>query len=332
MMKKKISVMTPCYNEELNVENIYQAIKETFAKQDKYDYEHIFIDNCSKDRTVEILRGIAQKDKNVKLILNYKNFGQANSPFYAILQCYGDAVVVFACDLQDPPDLILEFIKKWEQGHDIVIGVKNNAQESFFINSLRKLFYFIMSKISEKDHIDNFSGYGLYDQSFVQVLRKLDIAYPYFRGLVAEYSRNRCEIAYTQSKRRKGKSSNNLYTLYEIAMLGIVNQSKLPLRLASFIGFIVAGLSLAVSIGYFVYKILYWDQFELGMAPLVIGLFFFSAIQLAFVGILGEYISLIFTEVKKDPLVIEKERVNFTDSEIEQAKKSISVAREKHLT
>ena len=309
--KKLISIVTPCYNEAENVFELYTQIKSEFNNLPKYSYEHIFIDNDSKDNTVNILKEIASKDKNVKLIINARNFGHIRSPYYALLQAKGDAAIMMVADFQDPPALIKEFLTKWEEGNKIVLGIKNNSKENKIMFFIRKVFYKIIANISETEQIKNFTGFGLYDKKFIDVLRSLDEPYPYFRGLVAELGFNRIEIPYTQPKREKGKTKNNFYTLYDMAMLGFVNHSKVPLRLASFIGFIVALLNIIVAIGYTIYKLLFWDNFQVGMAPLVIGIFFFGGVQLFFLGIIGEYIGAIFTQVKKRPLVIEKERINF---------------------
>lgn len=309
---KKISILTPCYNEEGNVEELYKQVKAQFeALKDKYTYEHIFIDNASQDKTVEILKGIAAKDKNVKIIVNASNFGHIRSPFHGLKQCYGDAVMLMVADLQDPPELIPEFLTKWEEGHKVVVGVKNKSKENPIMYGIRKLFYTMVRKMSETPMIDNFTGFGLYDKAFVDVLRATDDPYPYMRGFVAEFGGDIATVYYTQPKREHGKTSNNFYKLYDMAMLGFVNHSKVPLRLAVFIGFAIAALSLAVALFYLIYKLCYWDSFQLGNAPLVIGLFFFSAVQLIFIGILGEYIGAIHTQVRKRPLVMEKERVNF---------------------
>ena len=309
---KKISILTPCYNEEGNVEELYKQVKAQFeALKDKYTYEHIFIDNASQDKTVEILKGIAAKDKNVKIIVNASNFGHIRSPFHGLKQCYGDAVMLMVADLQDLPELIPEFLTKWEEGHKVVVGVKNKSKENPIMYGIRKLFYTMVRKMSETPMIDNFTGFGLYDKAFVDVLRATDDPYPYMRGFVAEFGGDIATVYYTQPKREHGKTSNNFYKLYDMAMLGFVNHSKVPLRLAVFIGFAIAALSLAVALFYFIYKLCYWDSFQVGNAPLVIGLFFFSAVQLIFIGILGEYIGAIHTPVRKRPLVIEKERINF---------------------
>jgi len=311
-MKKKISILTPCYNEEGNVEELYCQVKAQFdALSDQYTYEHVFIDNASKDRTVEVLKGIATKDKNVKIIVNAANFGQVRSPFYGLKQCYGDAVMLMVSDLQDPPELIPKLLAKWEEGHKVVACVKNKSKENPVVYGLRKLFYTTVRKMSETPLIDNFYGFGLYDKSFIDLLRQTDDPYPYLRGFVAEFGGDIAIVYYTQPKRLHGKTSNNLYKLYDIAMSGFVNHSKVPLRLATFIGFVIAALSLGVALFYFIYKLCFWNDFQLGNAPLVIGLFFFSAVQLIFIGILGEYIGAIHTQVRKKPLVVEKERINF---------------------
>jgi len=308
---KFISVVTPCYNEEENVERVYKEVKMVFESLGGYTYEHIFIDNASRDRTVPKLKAIAENDKNVKVIVNSRNFGHIRSPYYAYLQATGDAVIAIAADLQDPPSMIADFVKKWEEGYKIVIGVKKKSKENLFMFQIRKLYYNLINRIAETEHIKNFTGFGLYDRSFIDILRRLDEPYPYFRGLVAELGSERIEIEYEQPERKKGKTKNNFYVLYDIAMLGFVNHSKVPLRLASFAGFVGAFLSLIVAIGYFVYKLLYWFEFRVGIAPLVIGFFFFASVQLFFIGMVGEYIGAIYTQVKKRPLVIEKERINF---------------------
>ena len=264
---KKISILTPCYNEEGNVEELYKQVKAQFeALKDKYTYEHIFIDNASQDKTVEILKGIAAKDKNVKIIVNASNFGHIRSPFHGLKQCYGDAVMLMVADLQDPPELIPEFLTKWEEGHKVVVGVKNKSKENPIMYGIRKLFYTMVRKMSETPMIDNFTGFGLYDKAFVDVLRATDDPYPYMRGFVAEFGGDIATVYYTQPKREHGKTSNNFYKLYDMAMLGFVNHSKVPLRMAVFIGFAIAALSLAVALFYFIYKLCYWDSFQVGNA------------------------------------------------------------------
>lgn len=308
---KLISIVTPCYNEEENVEILYKEIKRNFDKLPQYDYEHIFIDNHSQDKTVDILKRIAAQDKRVKIIVNARNFGHIRSPYHGLLQANGDCVILIVADLQDPPELIPEFLNKWEEGYKIVTAVKKKSRENPFMFLLRKIYYNILAKFSEGEQIKNFTGFGLYDKSFIEIIRKIDDPYPYFRGLISEIGFQTTSVEYIQPKRLHGKTKNNFYTLYDMGMLGFVNHSKLPLRLASFIGFSVAILSLCVAIVYFIYKLIYWDDFNVGTAPLVIGLFFFSSIQLFFIGIIGEYIGAIHTQVRKRPLVIERERINF---------------------
>lgn len=308
---KRISILTACYNEEENIRELYRQVKDVCSPLVSYEFEHIFIDNASTDNTVNILREIAAHDKSVKVILNARNFGHIRSPYHGLLQCRGDAVISIVADLQDPPEMIPAFIKKWEEGYKIVIGVKRKSKENPMMFLLRKSFYNIIERISETEQIKNFTGFGLYDNSFMNVLRSLNDPYPYFRGAIAELGFARIEIPYIQPKREKGKTKNNFYTLWDMAMLGFVNHSKLPLRLASFIGFGVSLISLMVAIGYMIYKLFFWYSFQVGMAPLVIGIFFLGGVQLFFLGIIGEYIGAIFTQVKKRPLVIEKERINF---------------------
>jgi glycosyltransferase involved in cell wall biosynthesis len=311
MKRKHISIVTPCYNEEDNVREIYERIKKVFSDLRDYTYEHIFIDNASHDKTVEILKDIAQEDNHVKVIVNTRNFGHIRSGYYALLQSSGDAVIGLASDLQDPPELITEFIKKWEDGYKIVIGVKGKSEESPIFFAIRKLYYNIIGKLSEVNLVKNFTGFGLYDKKVIEILRQIDDPYPYFRGLICDIGYERAEIPYVQPVRKRGFTKNNFYTLYDIGMLGITNHSKVPLRLAAMTGFVVAFLSLTVAFGYFLYKLIFWDSFSLGIAPLVIGMFFFGSVQLFFIGIIGEYIGSIHTQVLKRPLVIEKTRINF---------------------
>ena len=308
---KLISIVTACYNEEDNVRELYQQVKEVFSKLPANHYEQIFIDNASKDRTVPILKEIAAKDKNVKIIANTRNFGHIRSPFHGLLQTSGDAVISMVADLQDPPSLIPELIKKWEEGYKIVIGVKKQSKESRLMFTIRKLFYSIIGTLSEIEQVKNFTGFGLYDKRIIEILRSIDDPYPYFRGLIADIGYDICRIEYVQPKRKKGRTKNNFYSLYDMAMLGITNYSKIPLRLATFLGFCAAALSFLIALGYLIYKLVFWQRFQLGIAPLVIGIFFFSAVQLFFIGIIGEYIGAIHTQVLKRPLVIEKERINF---------------------
>lgn len=308
---KFISVVTGCFNEEENVLELYQQVKNVFNHLDGYTYEHIFIDNASQDKTVPLLKSIAQKDHNVKVIVNTRNFGHIRSPYHAVLQASGNAVIAMSSDLQDPPAMIHDFLRKWEEGYKIVIGVKSKSKESPFFYAVRSLYYRIIGRLSDIALVKDFTGFGLYDRSVVEILKKIDDPYPYFRGLICDIGYERAEIEYTQDTRKRGITKNNFYTLFDLAMLGITNHSKVPLRLATMTGFSVALLSLLVALGYFIYKLIFWDNFSVGIAPLVIGLFFFSSVQLFFIGIIGEYIGSIHTQVLKRPLVIEKERINF---------------------
>ena len=309
--KALISVVTPCYNEEDNVEEVYQQVKEVFARQNKYRYEHIFIDNASKDRTTPILRGLAAGDKNVKVILNTRNFGHIRSPYYGLLQAGGDAVISVVADLQDPPEMIPDFLHAWEQGYKIVLAQKQKSEESRLFFTVRCAYYYLVRKLADIELLDNVTGFGLYDRVVVEALRRIDDPYPYFRGLICDLGYERFMIPFTQPTRKRGLTKNNFYSLYDLAMLGITNHSKVPLRLAALSGFFIGALSLLVALIYFAYKLIFWDNFQVGIAPLVIGIFFFSAVQLFFTGILGEYIGAVHTQVLKRPLVIEKERINF---------------------
>jgi glycosyltransferase involved in cell wall biosynthesis len=309
--KIHIVVVTPCFNEEPNVKPLYEAIKEVFRQLPRYTYSHLFIDNASSDRTVEVLREIAAGDQQVKVIVNARNFGHIRSPYHGILQADGDAVISIAADFQDPPSLIPEFLAKWEQGFKIVLGVKEESDESRLMYALRSGYYRLVSKLADIDLPRHVTGFGLYDRRVIEILRRIDDPYPYFRGLIADIGFESYKIAYRQPNRRFGITKNNFYTLFDLAMLGITNHSKVPLRIATMTGFVMSGISLLVAFGYLVAKLLFWDWFTVGIAPLIISLFFFSSVQLFFVGILGEYIGAIHTQVQKRPLVIEKERINF---------------------
>ncbi|MGZ8173652.1 MULTISPECIES: glycosyltransferase family 2 protein [Methylobacter] len=312
--KKLISIVTPCYNEEDNIEELYQRVAEVMATQ-PYDYEHICIDNCSTDETVNKIKKIALDDKRLKLIVNARNFGHIRSPYYAILQSRGDACVLIASDLQDPPEIIAEFIKKWEQGYKTVLAVKPESEESPVMFGLRKAYYRLIGRISEVPLVRNATGAGLFDRAVIDILRSIQDPYPYFRGLLCEIGFPIALVPFKQPRRRGGVTKNNFYTLYDIAMLGITNHSKVPLRLMTIGGFLLSFLSLLVALTFFVAKLVYWDSFQLGTAPLLIGVFFFGAIQTFFIGVLGEYIGSIHTQVRNMPLVVEMERVNFEKNE-----------------
>jgi glycosyltransferase involved in cell wall biosynthesis len=308
---KKISIVTGCYNEEGNLQEFYDRLLAVFRQLPDYTYEIVVADNCSTDRSREILREIASKDPQFKVILNAGNFGHIRSPFNALLQATGDAVVCLCSDLQDPPEKITDFVKQWETGYQVVCGVKPQSQENPLIFRIRRLYYHLLTNCSETPQIQNFTGFGLYDRKVVEAIKKFHEPYPYFRGLVSEIGFRRVEVPFVQAMRKHGKTKNNFFTLYDIAMIGFVNHTKLPLRLAAFVGFFLAFCSLIVAIVYFFYKLLFWQTFNLGLAPLVIGLFFFASVQLIFIGIIGEYIGAIWTQVKNKPLVIEEERINF---------------------
>ena len=308
---KTISVVTPCYNEEHNVRELHAQIKAAFAKLPGYSYEHICIDNASKDRTVEVLRELARDDKSLKVIVNARNFGHIRSPHHALLQAKGDAAILMASDLQDPPSLIPEFVKKWEEGYKVVLGIKTTSDESPVMFFIRKAYYDLIGRLSEIELAKNNTGFGLYDRAVLDVLRSVDDPYPYFRGLVCDIGFEQARIPYNQARRRRGITKNNFYTLYDMAMLGITNHSKIPLRLATIFGFGMSALGFLLAFGYLIAKLAFWNKFTLGTAPILIGFFLFSSVQLFFIGILGEYIGAIHTQILKRPLVVEKERINF---------------------
>ena len=308
--KKLISIVTPCYNEEENIDELYQRIAAVMASQ-PYDYEHICIDNASTDGTVRKIKEIAAQDKRVKLIVNARNYGHIKSPYYAILQSRGDACVLIASDLQDPPEMIAEFIKKWEEGFKTVLAVKPESEESSNMFFLRKTYYRFISKISEVPLVQNATGAGLFDRVVVDIMRNIQDSYPYFRGLLCEIGFPIARVEFKQPRRKRGITKNNFYTLYDIAMLGITNHSKVPLRLMAMSGFLLSILSMLVAFIFLIAKLVYWDSFQLGTAPILIGIFFFGAVQTFFIGVLGEYIASIHTQVRKMPLVVELERINF---------------------
>lgn len=307
---KKISIVTPCYNEEDNIYNLYSCVKGIF-KDLHYEYEHLFIDNCSTDKTVGILEDIATVDKNIKIIVNSRNFGVVRSPWHGLLQTEGDASIILCADFQDPPEMIPDFIKKWEEGYKIVLGRKTKSKENKFVYFLRTSYYKFIRNISEVEMLDHVTGYGLYDKSVIEIFKKLKEPYPYGKGIISEIGFEKAIIEYTQPKRERGVTKNNFYTLYDIAMLGIISNSKVPLRVATIFGFGMGVLCLAVALIYLILKLIYWERFDAGIAPILIGVFFFSSVQLFFLGIIGEYIGVLLTRVTDRPHVIEKKRVNF---------------------
>lgn len=308
---KKISLVSPCFNEEENLPEFHRRLTEVMKAHPEYDYEILWADNRSTDSTRDVIRRICAEDRHVKAIFNSANFGHIRSPYHAMLAADGDAVVTLCADLQETPEVIHDFIREWENGAKVVCGVKSKSRENPLMFFLRCCYYKIIKTFSDTPQIENFTGFGLYDRVVIGALKRFTEPYPYLRGLIAEIGFERVEVFYEQQARLRGKSKNNLFTLYDLAMMGFVNHTKLPLRLAAFTGFVLAGFSLLAALGYFVYKLLFWDSFSVGIAPLVIGIFFFSSVQLIFIGIIGEYIGAIWTQVKNKPLVIEEERINF---------------------
>ncbi len=314
MNKKTISVMIPCYNEEENVRAIYEAVRAQLAAL-PYDYEILFIDNKSQDGTRGLIRQICAEDKRVKAIFNVKNFGQFNSPYYGMLQTTGDCTITMCADFQDPPEMIPRLVAAWEEGYKIVIGRKTKSRENALVYWLRGCYYKLIKKMSSTDQIEQFTGFGLYDKSFIHTLRELKDPTPFIRGIVAELGPERKEIEYEQPRRRAGKTHNNWYTLYDAAMLSFTSYTKAGLRLATFFGFIIAGVSFLIGLFYLFAKLFFWQSFTAGYAPMMIATFFMDGVQLAFLGFLGEYVMSINARVMNRPLVVEEERINFTPAQ-----------------
>lgn len=313
---KKISIMIPCYNEVENVEAISRAVIEIFEKElSQYDYEILFIDNASNDGTRDKIETICLQNKKIKAIFNVTNFGQFNSPFYGMCQTTGDCTIAMCCDFQDPPEMIPMFVREWEKGHKIVSGIKTSSKESGVIYFLRTVYYRMIRNMSSVKMIEHFTGFGLYDKTFIALLKELDDPIPFLRGIVAEYGGgfNMVELEYEQPKRRAGKTHNNFYSLYDAAMLSITSYTKVGLRLATFLGFACSAVSIVVAVVYVVMKLLYWDRFTVGTAPLTIGVFIIGGIQLFFIGLIGEYILNINTRVIHRPIVVEEKRINFDE-------------------
>lgn len=311
-LKQTISVMIPCYNEEKNVEAIYTAVKKLFAEQlSKYCYEILFIDNHSQDNTRNIIRKICTEDKNVKAIFNVTNFGQFNSPYYGLCQTTGACSIMMCADFQDPVELIPQMVHQWEQGHSVVTMVKTSSKENGIIYTLRTLYYKAIKAMSNVQQIEHFTGFGLYDKSFINILRGIKDPTPFLRGIVAEYAPDHLEISYEQQKRRAGKTSNNFFSLFDAAMLSFTSYTKGGLRFATFLGFLISGVSFLIALVYLIMKLLYWNQFIAGNTPILIGVFFLGGVQLFFIGLLGEYIMSMNTRIINRPLVIEEERINF---------------------
>lgn len=309
---KKISILIPCYNEEENVKPMSRAIVEVMTRQlPQYDYELLFIDNCSTDRTREYLREICASNAKIKAIFNAKNFGQFNSPYYGMCQTTGDCTISLCCDFQDPVEMIPLFVHEWENGYKVVCGIKTTSKENKFIRFLRTCYYKLIRKMSPVEQIEHFTGFGLYDLSFIEVLRNLDDPTPFLRGIVAELGYKRKDLTYEQQKRAAGKTHNNWYTLYDAAMLSFTSYTKIGLRIATIAGFICSAISLVIALIYLILKLIYWNRFTAGTTPILIGVFLMGSIQLFFIGLIGEYILNINQRVMKRPLVIEEERINF---------------------
>jgi len=314
---KKISILIPCFNEIENIEAISQTIVSIFEDElAQYDYEILFIDNASTDGTRDKIEEICVKNKKVKAIFNVTNFGQFNSPFYGMCQTASDCTISMCCDFQDPPELIPLFVQEWEKGHKIVSGIKTSSKESKLIYFFRTIYYKMIRNMSSVKMIEHFTGFGLYDKTFIALLKELDDPIPFLRGIVAEYGAgfNLKEIEYEQPKRRAGKTHNNFYSLYDAAMLSFTSYTKVGLRLATFLSFLIGGISFLIAIGYFIYKCIHWGDFDLGQAPLIIGVFMLGALQLFFIGFIGEYILNINTRVIHRPIVVEEKRINFEDN------------------
>jgi glycosyltransferase involved in cell wall biosynthesis len=307
-----ISVVSGCYNEEDNVRELHERVCRVFgAELSEYAFEFIVIDNASKDGTVATLKEIAARDKRLKIIVNNRNFGHVRSPYYGMLQATGEATIFLASDLEDPPEMIPQFVRKWEEGFKLVLGQKTSSEESSVFYLVRKFYYFLVNRLSDVPLVKNVTGFGLYDRQVMDDIRKIGDPYPYFRGMICDLGYEQALIPYRKPVRKRGFSKNNFYTLYDLAILGITNHSKVPLRLSVMAGLSMGLLSFLVGVAYLIYKLLFWNNFSVGTAPVVIGMFFLGSIQLFCIGMLGEYIGSIHTQVLKRPLVIEKERINF---------------------
>jgi glycosyltransferase involved in cell wall biosynthesis len=314
-MSKLISVVTACFNEEENVQTVYERVRNVMALEPAYRYEHLFIDNASRDATVAILKRIAASDPNVKIIVNARNFGTIRSPTHALFQAHGDAVISLVADLQDPPEMIPQLLRQWENGFSMVLCIKRTSQENGLMFWLRTRYYKLAERLSSIETIQNFTGFGLFDRRVMDVAKSFGDPYPFFRGMLAEIGLPSTKIYYDQPVRWRGITKHNWYMLYDIGILGIINHSKVPLRLAVFAGGIGAAFSFLVAMGYLLAKLLFWSTFSLGLAPIVIGVYFIASLQLVFLGVLGEYVGAIFTQVQNRPYVTELERVNFSPAD-----------------
>jgi polyisoprenyl-phosphate glycosyltransferase len=318
MTKKLVTILTPCYNEEANVREVHRRVLEVAASLPQYRFEHLFIDNASTDATVETLRAMAREDATVKVIVNARNFGPDRSSMHAFLQAEGDAVGSLVADLQDPPELFVDMIREWEKGYPIVAAIKNTSDESSLMYGIRTAYYRLVARLTNVKVLEHFTGFGLYDRSVVERIRtSFRDPYPYFRGMIAELGLPIARVYYNQKRRERGITKNNFYTMYDLAMLGITNLSKVPLRLVIFCGFISAFLSFAAGMFYLIYKLVFWARFTVGVAPVVLGLFFLGSVQLIALGIIGEYVGSIHTTVLNRPLVTEKERIHFKGAQVD---------------
>jgi len=310
-MKKSITTVAPCYNEQENIVRLYAQLQDVAGKLPQYDWNFLFIDNASEDDTQALLRELAARDPKVRCIFNTRNFGHMRSPYYATLQSTADATILLASDLQDPPSLIPEFLKHWEAGSKVVMGVKNQSEESILMFSLRSAYYTFINRLSNIELTKNATGFGLYDRCVLDVMKRIPEYYPYFRGIVSEIGYSITTVPFKQPARKRGITKNNFYTLYDIALTGVTSHSRLPLRVATIGGFLMSAFGLILAVAYLMAKLIFWYQFPMGMSPVLIGLFFFSSVQLFFIGVIGEYIGAIHTQVQQRPLVVEKERINF---------------------
>jgi polyisoprenyl-phosphate glycosyltransferase len=312
--RKRITIVTPCYNEELNVRELHRRTRAVMDALPQYDYHHIFIDNASHDGTVAVLRAMAAEFPEVQVIVNARNFGHLRSPMHAFLEADGDAMGFICADLQEPPELFTELLARWEEGFPVVAAIKTGSEESGLMYAIRTAYYNLVGRLTDVKVMSHFTGFGIYDRRVVEILKKrFRDPYPYFRGMIAEIGFPQAQVTYNQAARQHGLTKNNFYTLYDLAMLGITNLSKVPLRLVTAAGFISAAVSLILGFFYLLYKIVFWNSFSLGVAPLVLGLFFLGSVQLLCLGIIGEYVGSIHTFVQNRPLVIEKERINFPE-------------------